>query len=101
MLAPHHRPVSATASLAQGEGRAVCLIASTPAQADAEAALAAVAPHAACESVEVVWHPQGWQVDIVAGPRLRSLPHVRRLRVQLMRSALFTLALPMPRLEEL
>lgn len=86
----------------QGGGRSFTLIASSPAHDGAEAALAAVAPHAACERLEIDWRTTGGQgFDLVPTKRLASLPHVRRMRARLDEGTMARFSLPMPRLEEL
>lgn len=85
----------------QGGARSLTLIASTTATSDVEAVLAAVAPHASCERLELVWHPAGPPVELGPSQRLQSLPHVRRMSMHHMRPVLVSLWLPMPRLEEL
>ena len=78
-----------------------CLTANTSAQADVEAALAAMAPHASCERLEMVWHSGGRPINLVPTKRLPSLPHVRRMVVTLDARSMARLSLPMPNLEEL
>ena len=86
----------------QGGGRSFTLVASSPARDGTEAALAAVAPHAACERLEIDWCTTGGQgFDLVPTKRLPSLPHVRRMRACLDEGTMARFSLPMPRLEEL
>ena len=86
----------------QGRGRSFSLIASSPAADGTEAALAAVAPHAACERLEIDWRTTGGQgFDLVPTKRLASLPHVRRMRARLDEGTMARFSLPMPRLEQL
>ncbi|KAI7843345.1 hypothetical protein COHA_003042 [Chlorella ohadii] len=85
-----------------GGGRSFTLVASSPARDGTEAALAAVAPHAACERLEIDWCTTGGQgFDLVPTKRLPSLPHVRRMRACLDEGTMARFSLPMPRLEEL
>lgn len=67
-----------------------------------EAALAAMAPHAGCQRLELVWHSRGSRpVELLASRRLASLPHVRSMEMSLMDRTMASLSLPMPSLEEL
>ena len=84
----------------QGE-HSFCLTANTSSQADVEAALAAMAPHAACPRLEMVWRSGGRPINLAPTKRLPSLPHVRRMEVTLDERSMARLSLPMPRLEEL
>ncbi|KAI7843344.1 hypothetical protein COHA_003041 [Chlorella ohadii] len=88
--------------LGRGSGRSFTLAASSAAQEDVGCALAAVAPHAGCQRLELDVRQAGvTSFNLVPGKRLSSLPHVRRMRVRLDGSTMGRFSLPMPRLEEL
>lgn len=85
----------------QGSGRSFTLAASTAAQDDAECALAAMAPHAGCQQLELDLKERPYHFKFKPSKQLPSLPHVRRMRVRLQKNGQARFSLPMPRLEQL
>lgn len=98
----HPHPATGICAATQDGGRSFSLTACTSAQADAEAALAAIATHPGCLHLDMAWHSVDERgVILHSGERLPSLRYIRSMRVRLMDEALLELSLHMPRLEEL